>query len=135
MTKFNDMVEGLELKIQNAYLEGVTVLEAEKLAAEFLHAQLRVSAELSAKDLDARMKKTGVKALKAAVYMNAATATEKKPTENMLNATVDQDSIVQEQQDKLDHAEVDKAELERLYDVFLNSHIYFRGIAKGNFNA
>lgn len=135
MSKLADLIEQLEAKIQLAYLEGVTVTEAEKLAAEFLYAQLQISSELAKKDLDARMKKTGVKAIKAATYMNAASAGEKKPTEAMLAATVDQNTIVQKEQDKLDDAEVTKAELERVYDVFLNAHIYFRGVAKGNFNA
>jgi hypothetical protein len=128
-----ELNQRLEDAIQGAYANGVTADTAEKLAAEFLFAQLKISAELAKKDLDSRMRKTGVKAVKAAIYMESASKGDKRPTEAALSMMVDQHEVVQSEQNQLDRAEVDRAELERLYDVYLNSHIYFRGIAKGNF--
>lgn len=130
---FKDFCQQLENKIVNAYTEGTTLEQAEKLAGEFLGAQLKVSSELAKVDLDSRMRKSGVKALKAAIYMEAATKTDKKPTEAMLSAIIDMNDIVQSEQTGLDTAEVSKAELERYYDIFVNAHIFFRGVAKGNF--
>jgi hypothetical protein len=129
---FQEFCSNLEAKIINSYEQGVTLEEAERLAGEFLGAQLRVSAELKNKDLDSRMRKSGLKALKAAVYMQTLTA-ETKLTEAGKAAIVDSDVSVMKTQDDLDVSEVDKAELERYYDIFLNAHIFFRGVSKGRF--
>lgn len=134
MESFKACCSRLESKIIEAYSGGVTLDQAEKLAGEFLYAQLRVSTELTNVDLDSRMRKSGVKAVKAAIYLENATKSDKKPSDVMLAAMVDSHEVVQSEQDSLDKAEVSKAELERLYDIFGNSHIYFRGIAKSNFN-
>lgn len=131
MTKF---YSDLQKKIEATYTEGVTVDEAEKLAAEFLHAQMVVSSELRQLDLDARMRKSGVKAIRSAVYLAEIKKHDKKPSDVQLSAIVDSDDIVDREQQDYDTAEANKAELERLYDIFLNAHIYFRGIAKGSFN-
>ncbi len=128
-----NLFETLEAKIQNTYTEGTTLENAERLAAEFLGAQMQVANQLQKIDLDARMRKSGVKAVKAAIYMEAATKTEKKPSDVMLQAIVDMDKVVQSEQDGLDTAEVERASLERYYDIFVNAHIFFRGVAKGNF--
>ncbi len=130
---FKELVESLESKIKSSYEEGVTLDEAEKLAGEFLYAQLQVSQQLATLDLDARMKKTGAKAIRAAIYMDAATKGEKKPTEAALSATVDMSDLVLSEQHSLDTAEVAYAELQRIFSVFKEGHIYFRGIAKGKF--
>lgn len=131
--KLNEFCANLETKIETSYKEGTTVEGAERLAAEFLHAQLLVSSVLKKVDLDARMKKSGVKGVRAAVYLEKAKEGDKKPSDVMLNALVDTNEIVQKQQDLLDTAESDKAELERYYDIFCNAHIFYRGIAKGRF--
>lgn len=106
---------------------------AEKLAGKFLIAQIRTSEELKKADLDARMKKTGVKAIKAAVYMEGATKGERKPSDTLLEATVNLDKMVQEEQGRLDEAEVARDELEHYYNVFREAHIHFRSVAKGSF--
>ncbi len=94
---------------------------------------MQISQALQSADLDARMRKSGVKAVRAAIYMEAATKNEKKPSDVMLDAIVNMDKVVQSEQDGLDGAEVGRASLERYYDIFGNGHIFFRGVAKGNF--
>lgn len=133
MNTTKTLLEQLTAKIEASYTEGVTVLQAERLAGEFLAAQLSIAHKLQTADLDARMRKSGVKALRAGVYMEAATKTDKKPSDVMLEAIVNKDKMVQSEQDGLDTAEVERATLERYYDIFLNAHIFFRGIAKGSF--
>ena len=132
--KFQELCKQLETKIQNSYENGVTLEEAEKLAGEFLKAQMTVSNELQTADLDSRMRKSGVKAVRAAVYMKACAESDKKPTENALENTMNTNELVQTEQDALDRAEVERDSLKRYYDIFRECHIYFRGIAKGNFN-
>lgn len=131
---FKELCHQLQAKIQQSYTEGTTLDEAEKLAAEFLHAMMTVSAELKTVSLDARMRKSGTKAARAGAYLDIVGKSDKKPTEAQIGATIDMDALVNKEQDALDHAEVDKEELERYYDIFNNAHIYYRGIAKGNFN-
>ena len=135
MSSFKLMVAELEVLIINSYESGVTLTEAEALASRFLAAQLRVSEELRKADLDARMRKTGVKAARAATYLAEVQKNDKKPSDTLLGAIVDADNKVQAIQNDYDHAEVEKAELDRLFDVFANAHIHFRTIAKGRFEA
>lgn len=123
----------LSSDIARTYEEGVTLPEAEKLAAKFLTGQLMVSSTLAVIDLDAKMRKAGTKSVRAAVYLEASTSADKKPTEATLAAIVEINEEVKNQQEELDKAEVSRDELQRMYDIFGNAHIYFRGIAKGNF--
>ena len=122
--------ENLKTTIKDAYESGTTMVEAEKLAGRFLHAMLHIAEELRVSDLDARMRKTGVKAIKAAVYLQNAQASDKKPSDKMLEAMVDQDKLVGSQQEGYDTAEVHKNYLQSVYDVCKEAHVFMRGIAK-----
>lgn len=128
---FKERCEELEAIIQNTYTEGVTLDEAERLSGNFLHAMLQVNSQLSKADLDARTRKSGVKAVRAAVYLGIVQGSEKKPTEAQIAAMIDTDSLVTSEQSALDSAEVLKAELERFYDIFNQAHIYYRQMSKG----
>lgn len=131
---FQNLCKELEIKIQNSYTRGVTLEIAEQLAGEFLHAMLQTSEQLKKADLDSRMRKTGVKAVKAAIYMEAATKDPKKPSDVMLQAIVDMNEIVQKEQNDYDSAEVEKEDTERYFNIFKEAHVYFRTIAKGRFD-
>lgn len=130
---FKQLCNDLEKQIQESYESGVTMDDAEKLAAKFLYAQLQVSAELKKADLDSRMRKSGLKAVRAAIYMEGATKDPKKPSDVMLGSMVDMNELVVGEQEGFDTAEVNRDELERYYNIFSNAHIYYRGIAKGKF--
>lgn len=134
MTSFNDFCEQLEIKIQATYEQEVSIEDAVKLAAEFLHGQIEVSKELKKADLDSRMRKSGLKAVKAAIYMEACGKSEKKPSDVLLEHTINLSDIVSQEQDALDKAESDRDALERHFNIFQNAHIYYRGIGKGNFS-
>lgn len=121
----------LEQEIINSYTEGVTLDQAEKLAGRFLHAQLSVSHDLSVSGLDARMRKTGVKAVKAGIYLDICQKSEKKPTEAQIEAQIQTNPLVQTQQNELDAAEVQAQDLERLYNVFQQAHVYYRQMSRG----
>lgn len=127
------MIEKLKQKIQGSYEQGVTVLEAEKLASEFLHAQLQLSEKMRTADLDVRMRKSGLKAIRAAVYIEMATKTDKKPSDAMIDAYVNRNALVQLEQQAYDELEVELNYLRNSYDIFNNAHIFFRGVAKGKF--
>ena len=133
MSKFKDLCDQLEAAIESSYTDGVSLEEAERLAGRFLGAQLAVSAELKKYSLDARMRKSGLKAVRSAVYLAEVQKNEKKPTETMLASLVDTHEVVQSEQTALDTAEVEREDLERYFDVFGNAHIFFRGVAKGSF--
>jgi hypothetical protein len=133
MINFHKLCKELEEQIIKIYDEGISLEEAERLAARFLYAQLQVSTELKTADLNARMRKSGTKAVRASAYTEACRGADKKPTEAALSAMLDTNELVSKQQDELDKAEVTRDELERYYDIFLNAHIYLRGVAKGRF--
>lgn len=131
---FKEMLRSLELKIQSSYESGVTVDEAEKLASEFLYAQIQVSTELSKSDLSSRMRKSGVKAIRAAIYSDICSKNDgKKPTESSLEHSINLNELVRSEQDDLDRSEVDRDELERYYTILLNAHIHYRSISRGKF--
>lgn len=126
-------IKDLSSKIQAAYSEGVSMSEAECLAGEFLGAMISLSGQLREADLNARMRKTGVKAVKAAVYLAQIQAADKKPSDVLLGAKVDMDAMVIKEQESLDTAEVDRDELERSYNICREAHLHFRGLAKGRY--
>lgn len=123
----------LEDVIKQSYESGVTMTEAEKLAARFLHAQMVVAEKLRNQDLDARMRKSGIKAVKAAVYQDEARKVDKKPSDTYLNSLVDMSDLVQGEQGRLDEAEVDRDLLQNYYNIFREAHIYFRTVSKGSY--
>ena len=130
---FEKLAKELETHIQSAYTDGVTVDQAEKLAARFLHAQMQLSEALRVADLDARMRKSGLKAVRATVYLEGATKGDKKPSDVLLQAQVDTHEVVQTEADAYEKAEVDKDNIERYYNIAREGHIYFRALAKGGF--
>lgn len=129
----DDQMDELENVLKHSYEESPTLDEAEKLAAKFLAAQVGIARELQNVELDSRMKKSGLKSIKAAVYLKNAQSADKKPSDVMLNAMVDTDQVVGEQQDLFDNAEVRKNLLENYLSICKEGHVYFRGIAKGRF--
>jgi hypothetical protein len=127
-----DQLKKLEQKIQDSYEKGTTLEEAERLAAEFLHAQIAISEIIKETDLDARMRKSGLKAVRASLYTKIVSAENaKKPTEAAIDAMITSESLVQSEQDELDKAEVERDRLERYYNIFSNAHIFYRGVSKG----
>lgn len=133
MSDFKELCKKLENKIKASYEEGTSMEEAEKLAAEFLYAQMVTSSELKKVGLDSRMKKTGLKSIRAAVYLAEVQKSDKKPSDTLLEQIVNTDETVNQQQDLFDTAEIESYELERYYNIFVNGHIYYRSLAKGTF--
>lgn len=133
ISSFQVLCEELTEAIRNSYEQGITMDEAEKLAGKFLYAQIQASDELRAADLDARLKKTGTKAVKAAVYLAEATRTEKKPSDVMLQAQVEMNELVASEQRGQDEAEVKRDHLQNYMNIFRDGHIHFRTVSKGRF--
>lgn len=125
-----DYCKSLEQNILDAYEQGVTITDAEKLGAKSLHVQLAISAELAVVDLNRRMRKRGLKAIKSAVRMEEIKKHDKKPTEGYLDDIVNLSELVSGEENGFDDAEVEKEELERLFGVFHEAHLYFRNLAK-----
>lgn len=126
-------LETLSKNIESSYEESVTMEEAEKLASKFLSGQIKISDELKRADLDARMRKSGLKAIRSAVYMKSATSGDKKPSDTFLEAIVNMDELVIGEQGRLDEAEVELDYLQNHYNIFKEAHIHFRGISRGRF--
>ncbi len=130
---FQSFCSQLEDKIKASYETGTTIEDAEKLAAEFLGAMMKTSEELKTRSLDARMRKSGLKAIRAALYLKEVQTSEgsKKPTESNLAAILDANDVIVKEQENLDTAEIETEELERLFGVFQHAHVYYRGLARG----
>lgn len=132
--KFDVFCTSLENKIKDSYENGVTMDQAEKLAGEFLYAQMVVSNELKRADLDSRMRKAGLKSLKAQAYMDACSKSDKKPTETALEHIVNTNELVKVEHKDFDEKESLRDNLTRYYNIFREAHIHFRGISKGKFD-
>lgn len=127
------MIEKLKEKIVKSYEEGVSLDEAERLASEFLAAQLSIADELKVLDLDARMRKSGLKTIKSAVRQEELKKYDKKPTEGHLDDIVNLNESVQSEQLELDSAEVKRDYLKSVLDIFREAHVHMRGISKGRY--
>lgn len=133
MSTLNALIESLTKDIENAYETSITMEEAERLAAKFLLGQIKVSESLASADLDARMRKQGVKAIRAAVYLENATKGEKKPSDVMLEAMVNRDDLVSGEEASYIKAEVEAERLQNYLNIFKDAHIYARGVSRGRF--
>jgi hypothetical protein len=119
-------IADLELKVRDSYGQGISGQGAQDLAGEFLAAMFQLSDLMGDADLDTRMRKSGLKAVRAGVYMEAATADVKKPSDTFLNELVAAHPHVLELQKAYDEAEVELAELERVFGILKECHVHFR---------
>lgn len=133
MVNINALCEELKVAIEKAYSEGITIPDAERLAARTLIVRLGLADSIKSASIDSKMKKHGVKAIRGAVYMDIISKSDKKPTEAALEAQVNLDAIVGKEEEAYATAEADYYHLTAYLDVFKDAHIYFRGIAKGTF--
>lgn len=135
---FNDDINkefDLLLKaVTNAYEHGVTMDEAEKLAAKCLGVQLKIASELLVLDIDSRMKKNGMKASRAQIYLDLCGAADKKPSDTFLEHKVNLNSTVNASVDLYERASALFENLSLYLSIFKESHVYFRGVAKGNYS-
>lgn len=125
--------EQLKQQIKDSYEQGVSIEEAEKLAGKFLSAGIEVGEQLKVVDLDRRMKKSGLKAIRAAAYLEAASQGDKKPSDKLIEAVIDSNKVVNDSQSLYDQAEVEVNELNNLLSVFHEAHIFYRGVSKGRY--
>lgn len=125
-------LQELENKIKDAYESSITITEAEKLAGEFLVAQMKVNAKIRVLALDARMRKQGVKAIRASVYLEKARAVEKKPSDSWLDSEVQRDPLVLTEQKSFDEAETEAEMYQNYLRIFDSCHVYFRQLSKSN---
>lgn len=119
--------------VTEAYEQGTTIEEAEKIAARCLGAQLDIAKALSTADLDSRMKKNGMKASKAKAYSVEMNKYDKKPSDSVLENAVALDPLANQSVDAYEKADAKREELTLYFGIFKDAHIYFRGIAKGSY--
>lgn len=130
---FKEFCDSLTKQIENSYDVGVSIPEAEKLAAKFLHGMIMVTEALRTQDLDRRMKKRGLKAIKSAVRTEEIKKHDKKPAEGVLEDVVNLNPIVTAEEEAFDLADVEVQYLENHLSIFKEAHLYFRSVAKGKF--
>lgn len=130
---FLELCEARKQEIKDSYENPVSLEEAGRLAEKFLHAGIEACDVLRIADLDARMRKAGLKAVKAAVYLDTATKGEKKPSDTFIEAVVNRDKLVIDEQQAFDEAEVYREALQNYKEIFKEAHIYYRGMSRGRF--
>lgn len=135
ISEFALLCEELTQALKDSYQQGVSLEDAEKLAGKFLYAEILVSDELRKADLNSRVRKQGVKALRAALYMEEAKKTDKKPSDTWIEAAVNMNELTSSEQNGLDEAEIERDRLQSYFNIFKEGHIFMRGIAKGRFDA
>lgn len=120
--------------VKEAHTTGVTMDQAEKYAARFLEAQLTLACELASIDIDARMKKNGMKAAKAQAYLDICRASDKKPSDVYIEQEVTLNKTVNATVDMFERLDARRENLMLYMGIFKDAHVYFRGIAKGTYN-
>lgn len=132
-TQLDLICEELKQSIASASNEGVSIPEAEKLAAKTLTARLALADEIKTLSIDARMRKNVVKVVRSNLYLDLVSKAEKKPTETHLESVLNIDNEVRAEEAAYINAESELQRLETYSDVFKDSHIFFRTVAKGSF--
>lgn len=133
--KLDILCAELKEAIDSAYSQGVTIPEAEKLAARTLTIRIELADELKSVSLDMKMKRHGVKAVRANVYMEELVKHEKKPAEAFLENAVNLAESVASEEMAHAEAEAEYQKLVAYLDIFKDAHLFFRNIAKGTFEA
>lgn len=133
MFDLNAYISELEKKVITSYQTSVGIEEAEKLAGEFLGAQILIAQELRNTSLDAAMRKNGVKVVRGDALLRVLEETEKKPADSVLQALVDTDAKVVKEQEAYEQAKAGADYLQNFLSIFKDAHIFYRGIAKGKF--
>lgn len=128
MTTYQELIQSLE----TTYQGGITLGEAEKLAAKALFVMDQLSRELVTKEGDRRLRKAGVKAIRAAIRIAEVKKYDKKPTESQLEDVLNTSEIVLAEESAFDSAEVDSEAYERMYSIAKEIHVYYRGVARGS---
>lgn len=126
-------IAALKKDIQRAYAEGVTILAAEKLASKTLLARMALADAIQVLDLDARMKRQGVKAERGSLYSSIVAESEKKPTETAIESMINTSLTVVAAEQTYAEADTSKDRLHTYSDIFKDAHIFFRSVAKGTF--
>src|ERR1035437_7680428 len=112
MNHFESICKELSQTIERVYNEGCTILEAERLAARTLSVRMVLADDIKTKDLDARMKKHGVKAIRAKAYMDELVKYDKKPAETFLENAVNTCALVEAAETLYAVADTEKERLE-----------------------
>ncbi len=120
--------------ITEAYGSPVSIDDATLYAARFLATQMTVADELQKTELDARMRKNGVKVVSSKAYLDEVARHDKKPSDTLLENTVASHELVKREQEALARAEVRANYLDNYYNILKDGHIFFRGIAKGKYD-
>ena len=129
----NKLCEDLKAAIKKGHETDTSVSEAELLACKALDACLALADEIQSIDLKTRMRKAGVRTIRAQAYMDEIAKHDKKPAEGYLDAAIALQSAVQAAEQDLAEHEVELNRLKTYADVFAESHQYFRAIMKAGF--
>ncbi len=129
MTKYQQLIK----EIESVSDQGVTLDHAERVAGLALSTMNELSEQLAVTDKARRMRKAGLKAVRAITRQEEIRKHDKKPTESQLDDVLTLSAVVQKEEDGFDEAEVETEKLEREFSIAKESHLYFRSISKGRF--
>ena len=127
----NGQYKQLVDQIGKAANETVTIEDAERIAGFSLFVMNSLSEQLKTLDIERRMRKSGLKAIKSATRITETKKHDKKPTEGALDDAVNTNELVISEEQAFDDAEVETEETKRQYDIAAESHLYFRSLMKG----
>lgn len=133
MDEFKTTINSVKEQIEASYEKGMTVSEAEVFATKLLGYMMQLSEAIRSADLDCRMRRAGLKAIRAAMYLEFAAKGDKKPSDVMLDHMINSNPLVQGEQERFDNAEVNKEEIERNFKIFELAHQHFKKMGQGAF--
>lgn len=129
MTKYQQLIK----EVDAVNDQGITIDHAERVAGLALSTMNELSEQLAVTDKARRMRKAGLKAIRAITRQEEIKKHDKKPTESQLDDVLTLNGMVQKEEDGFDEAEVETELLERQFGISKESHLYFRSISKGRF--
>lgn len=129
MNKYNQLIKEVEAVAD----QGITLDHAERVAGLALSTMNQLSEQLLITERNRRMRKAGLKAIKAATRQEEIKKHDRKPTESQLDDVLALNALVQQEEDGFDDAEVETELLERQFGIAKECHLYFRSVSRGRF--
>lgn len=118
-------------ELEIAHQEHYDTIRAEKTAALFLIAQIRLAELLQDVELNAKQAKNEISRVEAEKYMEfKEMSSEKKISENALTSLIAKDKNVINIKNEAARAEAELKKFNFILNTLRDAHVYYRGVSK-----
>lgn len=130
-SRVEDLISQISIELNIAHSKKYDAVQAELTAALILEAQKELSEFLADAELISKERKAEVERVEAEQYFFYKKAQTEKITDVALGRMISKDKLVLAVKKEQYEAESDFSKYKNLFGMLKDSHIFFRGLAKG----